>query len=96
MSMQLSPCHNTESRTASSAVQNFCRAHVCTPDLVSVDGTQLDLPMIFALMRRRGYQVSEPRRPQRQLNKAATTWLVDVTLPAGTFAQLAYAIPNTF
>ncbi|NHZ83702.1 hypothetical protein F2P44_31205 [Massilia sp. CCM 8695] len=92
MSMQLTPCRN---RDATAILRNFCRAHVCTPDLVSADGAQLDLLMVFALMRRRGYHVSEPRRPQQQLNRKATTWLVDVTLPAGTSVQLAFPTSNT-
>ncbi|NHZ83571.1 hypothetical protein F2P44_30525 [Massilia sp. CCM 8695] len=92
MQMQPTPCPNKD---ATATVHNFCSAHVCTPDLVSADGVQLDLLMVFALMRRRGYHVSEPRRPQQQLNRKATTWLVDVTLPAGTFVQLAFPTPNT-
>ena len=76
-------------------LHDFCSAHVCTVDQVSDDSVRLAPLKVFALMRQHGYQVSEPRRLQQQLNRAGTTWVVDVTLPAGVAVRLAFITPNT-
>jgi hypothetical protein len=72
----------------------FCSAHVCTPAQVSADGKRLDMLKVFDLMRTRGYQVSEPARPQQQLRKGHTTWLVEVRLPGGVGVTLSFSTPN--
>ncbi len=73
----------------------FCSAHVCTVDQVSADGKRLDMLKVFGLMRTRGYQVSQPSKPQQQLHKAHTTWTVDITVPTGAAVSLAFSTPNT-
>jgi hypothetical protein len=73
----------------------FCSTHVCTPDQVSTDGKRLDMLKVFDLMRARGYQISQPVKPQQQLRKGHTTWTVDVTVPAGASVALAFFTPNT-
>ena len=45
-------------------------------------------------MRRRGYQVSEQKRPQAQPRPGFTAWLVTVTLPKGVKFDLAYHSPG--
>lgn len=76
-------------------LNDFCRAHVCTPDQVSADGKRLAMLKVFALMRTRGYAVTDPVRPQQQLRKGFTTWTVDVTVPGGAAVSLAFCTPNT-
>lgn len=76
-------------------LNDFCSAHVCTSAQVSTDGKRLDMLKVFALMRTRGYQVSQPVKPQQQLRKGYTTWTVDVTVPAGAAVSLAFSTPNT-
>ena len=77
-------------------LQAFCLAIHCAPADASSDGIHGDMLRVFDLMRARGYQVSEPKRPQTQLRKSVTTWLVNVTLPAGgpSFV-LGFCTPNT-
>jgi hypothetical protein len=77
-----------------SRLNSFCSAHVCTSDQVSKDGKRLDMLMVFALMRTRGYTVSEPTRPQQQPRKTHTMWLVEVTLPSGPAVRLSFCTPN--
>jgi hypothetical protein len=63
----------------------FCSAHVCTPSEVSVDGKRLHLPRVLQLMRNRGYQVSDPTRPQHQPKKDFTAWIVHIRMPGAEF-----------
>lgn len=62
------------------ALSQFCRAHVCTPAEVSEDGKRLHIPRILQLMRTRGYDVSEPTRPQHQPKRGLTAWLVHIRM----------------
>lgn len=87
--------HALEDARDLARLNNFCSAHVCTVGQVSTDGKRLDPLKVFALMRTSGYQVSDPVRPQQQLRKGFTTWLVDITLPAGPAVQLSFCTPNT-
>jgi len=76
-------------------LNHFCSAHVCTVDQVSKDGKRLDILKTFDLMRARGYQVSQPTRPQQQLRKGFTTWLVEISLPSHASVTLGFYTPNT-
>jgi hypothetical protein len=77
-------------------LQDLCRAVSCIAADVSSDGIRIDMLRVFELMRERGYQVSEPRRPTTQRRPGRTTWLVDVTLPAaGASFVWAFDVPNT-
>lgn len=76
------------------ALNAFCATHRCQPADVSVDGRRLDLSLIFSLMRARGYQVSEPQRPQHQPRKGFTAWWVHVRTAGAEFA-LGYYVPET-
>jgi hypothetical protein len=62
------------------ALTEFCSAHVCTPEEVSADGKRLHLPHVLQLMRKRGYQVSEPARSTHQpkAKQGLTAWLVHI------------------
>jgi hypothetical protein len=80
------------------ALRDFCSAYVCTPDEVSSDGGKsLNVLRVLDLMRRRGYGVSDPTRPQHQPKhrQGLTTWLVDVTLPTGARFQMGFYTPST-
>lgn len=59
-------------------LHRFCRANVCTPADISDDGKRVNLPRVFDLMRARGYDVSEPRKPQHQPKKGFTAWTVHI------------------
>jgi hypothetical protein len=77
-------------------LQAFCAGVGCALDDASSDGIHVDMPMVLDLMRRRGYTVSEPTRPQTQLRKSVTTWLASITLPAGgPSLVLGFSTPNT-
>lgn len=77
-------------------LQAFCRSIRCAPTEVSSDGGKsLDILRVFDAMRRRGYSVSEPVRPQAQQRKGFTAWVVNVTLPNGPACQLAFYTPDT-
>jgi len=78
-----------------SRLHAFCSAHVCNSDEVSSEGLRLDPLKVFALMRTRGYQVSDPRPAQQQLCSGFTAWLVDIAVPGGHVVQLAFFTPNT-
>lgn len=64
-----------------------------TDELAGPDG-RLGILQVFAAMRRRGYQVTEPKRPQAQPRPGFTAWLVTVTLPKGVKFDLAYHTPG--
>jgi hypothetical protein len=87
--------HALEDARDLARLNNFCSAHVCTTDQVSADGKRLNMLKVFALMRTRGYTVSNPVRPQQQLRRTHTTWLVDITTPAGPSVRLSFCTPNT-
>jgi hypothetical protein len=77
------------------ALNDFCSAHVCTTADVSADGKRLNMPKVFALMRSRGYTVSDPKRSNQQPRPGQTLWLVSITFPDGIAAQLGFYTPNT-
>ena len=62
-----------------------CSAH----EVAGADG-RLSILQVFEAMRRRGYQVTEPVRPQQQPRAGFTAWCVSVTLPKGVSFKLAY------
>jgi hypothetical protein len=74
----------------------FCAGVGCTLADASSDGVHVDMLRVFEVMRRRGYSVSQPTRPQAQQHTNVTTWLASVTLPAGgpSFV-LGFSTPNT-
>lgn len=77
-------------------LDRFCSAEACTRAEVSGDGKRIDMLRVFDLMRSRGYTISPPVRPQTQLKKGFTAWLVDVTLPGpGPSCRLCFYTPNT-
>ena len=78
-------------------LQAFCRAIRCAPSYISSDGIHVDMLHLFDFMRRSGYGVSAPTRPQAQIRKGATTtWLVAVRLPGnGPSFTLGFYVPNT-
>ena len=82
-----------DSRDAS-RLHDFCALHKCTADQVSLDGVRLNMLKVFDLMRRQGYQVSEPIRPQQQMRKGSTLWHVTVVLPAGPSVRMAFHTPD--
>lgn len=66
----------------------------CSIDELSGPDGRLGILQVFDAMRRRGYQVSEPKRPQAQPRAGFTAWLVTVTLPKGVSFDLAYHTPG--
>ncbi len=61
-------------------------------DEISSDaGKTLDLGRVFDALRRIGYAVSEPTRPQTQMTHGYTTWLVTVTTPKPKCAEVKLA-----
>jgi hypothetical protein len=91
------PLHNAlEDARDRAKLEAFCLAIGCAPADASSDGVHVDMLRVFDLMRRRGYSVSEPIRPQAQQRKDVTTWLANVTLPAGgPSLVLGFSTPNT-
>lgn len=75
-----------EASTKSAALAAFCRNTGTQPGEVSADGISLDILRVFDAMRARGYQVSEPQRPQHQPKKGLTAWWVHVGMPGAEFA----------
>lgn len=76
-------------------LNGFCQGMHCTAAEVSSDGIRLDILRVIQMMRTRGYQVSDPVRPQAQPRKGFTVWLINVTLPAGVAFTLGFCTPNT-
>ena len=72
------------------ALARFARNTGCSTAEVSGPDGRLGILQVFDAMRRRGYQVSEPKRPQAQPRPGFTAWLVTVTLPKGVRFDLAY------
>jgi hypothetical protein len=87
--------HALEDARDLACLHGFCQTHQCAAADVSSDGKRLDILRVFDLMRRRGYSVTQPTRPQTQLRKGFTAWLVDVALPAGPSFTLGLYTPNT-
>lgn len=84
---------DTASRTA--ALQAFCRNTGTRPAEVSANGTDLDILRVFDAMRARGYQVSEPQRPQHQPRKGFTAWWVHIRMPGAEFALGFYTVNDS-
>lgn len=91
------PLHNAlEASRDLTRLHAFCRSIGCAPGDVSSDGGKsLDIMRVFDAMRRRGYSISQPSRPQTQLRKGFTAWVVNVKLPDGPACQLGFYTPNT-
>ena len=67
------------SSSAAVRLRSFARATGCDPlDLSSDDGKSLDLGSVIDMMRRRGYQVGDPVRPQAQPRRGATAWTIAI------------------
>jgi hypothetical protein len=74
----------------------ICDTLNCAPGDLSPDGIHIDMPRIFAVMRRQGYSVGDPRHAPAQVQYGYTIWHVDVTLPDnGPSFVLGYFTPNT-
>jgi hypothetical protein len=78
---------------AAARLAALARSAACAPSEISADGKTIDTLMVFELMRKRGYQVDTPVRPQTQLKHGMTTWLVHVTLPSGESFTLVFYEP---
>lgn len=77
-------------------LHDFCSAHACTSEEVSIDGKRLSILLVFELMRKRGFEISSPERSQHQPKKGFTAWLVDVVLPDnGPSLKLGFYTPDT-
>ncbi|XYJ11791.1 hypothetical protein ACSUZJ_07320 [Telluria sp. B2] len=81
-----------DSASKAAALQAFCRNTGTRPDEVSANGTDLDILRVFDAMRARGYQVSEPQRPQHQPRKGFTAWWVHIRMPGAEFALGFYTV----
>lgn len=68
----------------------------CDPFDISLDGQHFDMPRLIELMRRRGYDVGAPVRPQQQPNikSGQVMWTVAVGMP-GARLTLAFFEPAT-
>jgi hypothetical protein len=76
-------------------LNDFCSAHVCTPDQVSIDGKRLDLLMVLDFWRTtREMTISQPVRAKTQPLPGKTKWLVDATLPTGEEFKLGFFTTN--
>ena len=79
--------------TAAAKLRSFCKTTGCDPlDLSADGGKSLDLLRVLEAMRKRGYDVGTPVKPQAQLTRGHTTWLVTIAV-AGVRAVLAVPIP---
>lgn len=87
--------HDTlASANDAAALSRFARNTGCSTAEVSGTDGRLGILQVFDAMRRRGYQVTEPKRPQSQLRAGFTAWLVTVTLPKGVSFDLVYHTPG--
>lgn len=75
-------------------LDRFTRNTGCTAQEVTGADGRLSILQVFEAMRRRGYQVTEPVRPQQQPRAGFTAWCVNVTLPKGISFKLAYHTPG--
>lgn len=88
--------HALEDARDLAQLQALCRATGCAPADVSGDGIHVDMLRVLDLMRARGYGASVPVRPQAQMRRGATTWLVAITLPnGGPGVTVGFYVPNT-
>lgn len=78
--------------TAAAKLASFCKTTGCDPLDLSADGKSLDLLRVLDAMRKRGYDVGTPVKPQAQQVRGHTTWLVTIAV-AGVRAVLAVPIP---
>ena len=75
-------------------LERFTRNTGCTTQEVAGADGRLSILQVFEAMRRRGYHVTEPVRPQQQPRAGFTAWCVSVTLPKGISFKLAYHTPG--
>ena len=73
----------------------FTRNTGCAAQEVTDANGRLSILQVFEAMRRRGYHITEPVRPQQQPRAGFTAWCVSVTLPKGISFKLAYHTPGT-
>ena len=76
-------------------LDRFTRNTGCAANEVTGADGRLSILQVFEAMRRRGYHVTEPSRPQAQPRPGFTTWCVNVTVPKGASFTLAYHTPGT-
>lgn len=92
------PASSLSSALAASAgaarVNQFAQSNGLEPSEVSADGVSLSILQVFDAMRRRGYTISEPVRPQAQpqLARGLVAWTVAIVV-AGVSAKLVYYTP---
>ena len=87
--------HDTlTSANDAAALSRFARNTGCSTTEVAGPDGRLGILQAFDAMRRRGYQITEPKRPQAQLRTGFTAWLVTVTLPKGVSFDLVYHTPG--
>ena len=87
--------HDTLASANDAAVlARFARNTGCSTTEVAGPDGRLGILQVFDAMRRRGYRVTEPKRPQSQLRAGFTAWLVTVTLPKGVSFDLVYHTPG--
>lgn len=66
-------------------LNSFCAALHCAHEDVSDDGLHIAMPRVFALMRKRGFEVADPVRAPLQPKPGFTGWLVHVRMPRAEF-----------
>ena len=90
------PHHNPLSQAlaasnAAARLAAFVRATGCNPlDVSSDQGKSLNWLSVLDVMRRRGYTVGEPVRPQAQLRRGHTAWLVTIGIRAAGVTLVFY------
>ena len=78
---------------ASARLASFARTVGCDPlDLSADQGKSLDILRIISVMRGRGYTIADPVRPQQQLARGMTTWLLAISF-GGCSATLGFHLP---
>ncbi|MET3135292.1 hypothetical protein AAKU55_005600 [Oxalobacteraceae bacterium GrIS 1.11] len=83
-----------ETMQAATRLASFAELTNCNPLELSADGGKsLDLLSVLNAMRARGYSVSTPKKPQTQLIRGFTTWLVSVSVQK-VGVTLAFNIPE--
>ena len=76
---------------AAARLAAFVRATGCSPlDVSSDQGKSLDWLSVLDVMRRRGYTVGEPVRPQAQTRRGSTAWLVTIGIRAARVTLVFY------
>lgn len=92
------PAERLSSALAASAgvtrVNQFAHNNGLDPHDISIDGVSICIPRVFDAMRRRGYTIGEPVRPQAQpeLARGLVAWTVTIVV-AGVSAKLVYYTP---